>query len=48
VRVRPEAGHDQERRFGVPPVRQDNFPAHPEIVIQTDAGDDLPLGSETI
>jgi len=47
VRVRPEAGHDQERRFGIPPLRQDIIPEHPETVNYTDSGDVLPLGVET-
>jgi len=47
VRVRPEAGHDQERQFGIPPIRQDNFPEHSETVNHTDAGGDLPSGVES-
>jgi len=44
VRVRHEAGHDQERRLRLPAVRQYNVQEHAETDDRPGVVDDLPLG----
>jgi len=48
VRVWPEAGCDQERRFRLPPVYQENVPSHHEAVDRPGADDVLPLGDQVV